>query len=353
MQGARRSGRKSARKDSSPHRPIAAGASSNEANVPSQSIPANTGNDALADASHAERSPDPAAHPAETAATGSRGAGEWLGGVGQRLRTAAILIPIVIMLVWFGGWVAFVGALATLALCLWELNSVLEHRGWSPILALSGLFGLDLLVAAMLPAYRIPLVVLGISALVVAPFLWLMLARRDTLDGALIDWALTLGAGFYLGWPMAMFVLVRGSTYGYHSNGFWWMLTLFFTVWSFDTFAFFAGHFWGRTKLAPHISPKKSWEGAAGGLVFALLAAWLFTRPIGVPWYHALAIGALVSIAATVGDLAESMVKRAAGVKDSGTIMPGHGGVLDRIDSLLFAVMVVFFYAAFLHTLPL
>lgn len=293
------------------------------------------------------------AQPAPQEPAASRSAGEWLRGLSQRLGTAAVLIPIVIMLVWFGGWVAFAGAVATLALCLWELNAVLAHRGWNPILLLSGLFGLDLLVAAMLPVYRVPMLALGISALVIVPFFWLILARRDTLDGALIDWALTLGAGFYLGWPIAMFLLLRGDTPGYQSSGFWWLLTLFFTVWAFDTFAFFAGHFFGRTKLAHHISPKKSWEGAAGGLAAALLAAWLFTRPIGVPWFHALAIGVLVSVAATVGDLAESLVKRAAGVKDSGTIVPGHGGLLDRVDSLLFAVMVVFFYAAFLHTVPL
>lgn len=284
--------------------------------------------------------------PAEAAS--SRAAREWLASLGQRFTTAFILMPIVIALAWFGGWVAFAGAAVTVVLALWELRTMLAQRGWHPIMLLSGAICLDLLLAAMLPAYRLPLLGLGISALVVLSFCWLMLSRKASLEGSLTDWALTLALPFYLGWPLACFLVLRGGTPGYSTAGFWWTLTVLFTVWAFDTFAFFAGRFWGRTKLAPLISPKKTWEGATGGLIFALIAAVLFTRPIDVPWYHALIIGVLVSIAATVGDLAESLLKRDVGVKDSGTLMRGHGGVLDRIDSLLFAVLAVLPYAVFL-----
>jgi phosphatidate cytidylyltransferase len=272
--------------------------------------------------------------------------------VAQRSVTALILMPVIIALVWFGGWVAFGAAVIVLALCLWELRGMLANRGWHPPILLSGLLGLDFLVAAMLPTYRAPMVALGVSGLVVGSFAWLMLTRRDSLEGTLTDWALTLAAAFYVGWPIAFFLLLRGGKVG-PAPGFWWLLTLFFTVWSFDTAAFFAGRLWGQTKLAPLISPKKTWEGVAGGVALALVAAWVFTRPLNVPWYHALALGVLVSVAATLGDLAESLLKRDLGAKDSGTLMRGHGGVLDRADSLLFAVMVVFFYAAFLRSIPL
>lgn len=286
----------------------------------------------------------------------SRATREWLTSLGQRLATALVLMPIVFALVWFGGWVAFAGAALVVAVGLWELRGMLAQRGWHPVILLSGAFSLDLLVAAMLPAQRGALLGLGISALVVGSFCWLMLTRRQTLEGALTDWALTLALPFYLGLPLAAILLLRGSTPslpGHLASGFWWTLTLLFTVWAFDTFAFFAGRFWGKHLLAPLISPKKTWEGGAGGLVFALIAALLFTHPLGVPWYHALAIGALVSVAATVGDLAESLLKRDTGVKDSGTIMPGHGGVLDRVDSLLFAALGVLPYAAFLGSVKL
>ncbi|GAC1448761.1 MAG: phosphatidate cytidylyltransferase [Ktedonobacterales bacterium] len=289
--------------------------------------------------------------PAE--ASSSRAAREWLASLGQRFATAFILMPIVIALAWFGGWVAFGGAALTVVLGLWELRAMLAQRGWHPIMLLCGAICLDLLLAAMLPAYRLPLLGLGISALIVGSFCWLMLSRQATLEGSLTDWALTVALPFYLGWPLAAFLVLRGGTPGYGTAGFWWTLTVLFTVWAFDTFAFFAGRFWGRTKLAPLISPKKSWEGVAGGLVLALIAAVPLTRPIGVPWYHALIIGVLVSIAATVGDLAESLLKRDIGVKDSGTLMRGHGGVLDRIDSLLFAVLVVLPYAVSLGAIRL
>jgi phosphatidate cytidylyltransferase len=269
---------------------------------------------------------------------------EWWSSLGRRAATAFMLIPVVVALVWFGGWVAFGGATLTLVLALFELRGMLAQRGWHPVMLLSGAFGVDFLLAAMLPHQRAALLEIGITVVLVGAFTWLILTRRATLENSLTDWALTIALPVYLGWPLSLFLAMRGNVAGYHPAGFWWVLTTLFCVWAFDTFALLGGRLWGRTKLAPWISPKKTWEGAGVGLVFALIASFLFTRPLAVPWYHALAIGALVSVAATLGDLAESLVKRDTGVKDSGTIMPGHGGILDRTDSLLFAAMVVFFY---------
>jgi phosphatidate cytidylyltransferase len=204
----------------------------------------------------------------------------------------------------------------------------------------------------MLPNLRTVLIGLGISAMIVLSFSWLMLARKATLAGAVTAWALSVALPFYVCWPMSYFLLMRGGTVGYNSNGFWWTLTTLVTVWAFDSFAFLTGLWLGRHKLAPNISPKKTWEGAAGGLVFALVAMALLTRPIGVAWYNVIGLGVLVGAAATVGDLAESLLKRDVGVKDSGSLIPGHGGLLDRADSLLFAVMVVYYYAVFIGSLP-
>lgn len=275
----------------------------------------------------------------------------WLAGLRRRLLSAGVLIPIVIALVWFGGWIAFGGALLALALGLWEIRSMFaQHRKWYPLVIFSGLLGVDFLVAAMLPDLRLTLITLGISALVVVSFTWVMLTR-PTIERTVIDWALTVAIPFYLGWPMAMFLVLRGSVMGYGSEQFWWVLGLFCMVWANDTAAFVTGHFLGKRKLALHISPAKTWEGFAGGLVWSVIAAFvlLVITPVQLPWYHALILGILVAVVSTLGDLAESLLKRVADVKDSGTIVPGHGGILDRMDSLLFAVMVVFFYAAFLH----
>jgi phosphatidate cytidylyltransferase len=275
----------------------------------------------------------------------------WLSGLVRRLATAAVLIPIAVALIFFGGWVAFAGALLTLGIGLRELRAMFAHKGWYPVVVISGLVGAAFLVAAMLPEARVAIFALAISGLLFASFTYVMISR-PTIDRTLIDLGLTMAVPFYIGWPMALFLLLRGgagSAMGVGSNNFWWVLALFVMVWANDTAAFITGHFFGKRKLARHISPAKTWEGFAGGMALTIIAAFVMTLPLHIAWYHALLLGILVTLAATIGDLAESLLKRVTGVKDSGTIVPGHGGILDRIDSLLFAVVVVFFYAAFLQ----
>lgn len=296
------------------------------------------------------------------AAAARTGSAQWLAGLWQRLVSALFLIPIVIALVVCGGWFAFSGAVIALVLGTFELRNMFAHKHWHPPLLLSLGIGLDFLVAAMVLSMGHNLMLfllilsLGISILIVTSFGWLILTRK-TLESALLDWALTIASAFYLGWPLAFFLVLRGPDFGASNPGFWWLLALFFMVWANDTFALLTGHYFGHTKLAPNISPAKTWEGFGGGLVFTVIAAFVFTMllpgafgyTLHVTWYIALALGVLVTIAATIGDLAESLLKRGTGVKDSGTIVPGHGGLLDRMDSLLFAVLVVFFFAVFLH----
>ena len=288
---------------------------------------------------------------AERESSGDRRA--WLSNLRDRFASALLLIAIVVAIAFGGGWWAFAGTTVFTVLGLMELRWMLAQRGWHPIIVLSGALSIAFLVAALLPHQRTAIVALGISAMVIGSFSWLMLARRATLEGSLTDWALTVALPFYLGWPMAFFLLLRGPIPGFQAPGFWWALTTLFSTWAFDSAAFFGGRRFGRHQLAPLISPKKTWEGAVSGLVFALIAVELFTIPLHIAWYHVIALGILVSAAATIGDLAESLLKRDIGVKDSGTLIRGHGGVLDRVDSALFAVIVVFFYAAFLGSIPL
>jgi len=123
------------------------------------------------------------------------------------------------------------------------------------------------------------------------------------------------------------------------------LIGMFVIVWSSDIFAYLTGSMFGRHRLFERISPKKSWEGSIGGLIFALLAAWilsLFFNELNLTGWLILAV--IIVITGTLGDLSESMLKRQAGVKDSGNIFPGHGGVLDRFDATLFAVPFVFVY---------
>lgn len=268
---------------------------------------------------------------------------QWNRSLGQRIITALIAIPVVLAIVWLGGWWAFAAATIVVILGAYELHRMMLHEGYHPLILISLALSVLFLVAAMLPQLRLLLLEsgLGIALLVTFPLLFF----RKKLEGAMVDWSLTLAIAIYLGWPLSLFPLLRGFQVGI-STGFWWVLTVLLGVWGFDTGAFFTGHFIGRHKLAPNISPAKTWEGVIGGMILSITAALLFTTlPLGVPWYLAILLGILIGIAATLGDLAESLIKRQTHVKDSGQIMPGHGGILDRLDSLLFGVIVVFIFA--------
>lgn len=129
-------------------------------------------------------------------------------------------------------------------------------------------------------------------------------------------------------------------------DGLYWVFLLLILVWVADSGAYFVGSKWGKRKLYPLISPKKSIEGAVGGLVFSFVAALFYAQAFlpSLPWHEILIISVLINAAALVGDLCESMLKRGFEVKDSGTLLPGHGGFLDRFDSIVFALPVLFLY---------
>jgi phosphatidate cytidylyltransferase len=123
-----------------------------------------------------------------------------------------------------------------------------------------------------------------------------------------------------------------------------WILALVLVVWTFDTAAYFTGRRFGRHSFMAHISPKKTVEGVVGGAVGAAIVGSVVVAAFGRPWLAGLLFGIVVAAAAQAGDLAESMLKRAAGAKESGALIPGHGGMLDRVDSFLFAAPVAYFY---------
>jgi phosphatidate cytidylyltransferase len=265
--------------------------------------------------------------------------------LGQRWLTAAIAMPIVLAFALLGGWFAFVGVTAVVALGTYELYNMTHHAGYRPLIVISMALNLLFLVSAMFPQHRLLLLESGLSGGLFISFLWLLL--RQKLDGALVDWSLTLAIPIYLGWPMSVALLLRGYQFGWPlPRGIWWLLVILLGTWGFDSAAFFAGRFFGRHKLAPSISPGKTWEGVLGGMMLSIIASLLFTViPLQVPWYIAIILGIWIGFAAVVGDLAESLIKRQTHVKDSGQIMRGHGGMLDRIDSLLFVCIAVYVFA--------
>jgi len=174
-----------------------------------------------------------------------------------------------------------------------------------------------------------------------------ILARRQK-EGAFTSWVWTMAGILYIGWLLSHMVALRGLP---DSDIVGRNLVFFvlFVTWVSDTTAFFIGRRFGQHKLVPSISPGKTWEGAIGGICGAIAVSTLFFAPtpfqLPLVYWQAILLSALASILGQVGDLVESLLKRNMGVKDSGWLMPGHGGILDRIDSLVFAGTVVYYYA--------
>ena len=170
---------------------------------------------------------------------------------------------------------------------------------------------------------------------------------EEALPSQAITWLAALTLGFGLGFQQKLFML-QGTL---PKTGSRLVLALFLITWLGDTAAYFVGTFLGKHKLAPRVSPKKSWEGAAGNLAGNLAGAFLMIATVCTEWtwVDALALGLLMGVAGQLGDLVESTWKRSAGVKDSnvGVAIPGHGGILDRVDSLVFAAPVLYGYVHF------
>ncbi len=290
--------------------------------------------------------PPPVANPDPGAA--SR---QWRHSLLLRVATGVVGVPVILALLWFGGWVLFGGLILIVGAASYEMHRMLAGAGMRPLSLLSLALSLDFLVAACLPNWNTPLIEGGISLLLLLSCTWFLVARK-TLDGSLVDWALTLAIPFYIGWPLSFFLRLRGDQIGF-SPGFWWVLVVLVGVWAFDSAAFFTGRFLGRHKLATLVSPSKTWEGVIGGTIGAVAVAVLITQlsllmpqPLNVPFHHVIILGLLISVAGQVGDLAESLIKRQTHVKDSSHLLPGHGGMLDRVDSQLFAVIVAYLYVS-------
>lgn len=237
-----------------------------------------------------------------------------------RLASAAVLAGAAIALTWAGVWpfAALVAACAVLAAPEWAGITGAPAKGVE-----TALHAAILIAAAVLTALTLPLVALGVLAAGAAAAA-LLSPRRERLAFGML----------YLGFPVVALIAIRGDA----GHGFPAVLFLLLVVWCADSMAYVCGRLVGGARLAPAISPGKTWAGAVAGVAFPALLAALWARWAGDTSAAMLALVAgLLAVAAQAGDLAESAIKRAAGIKDTGRLIPGHGGILDRLDGVLFA----------------
>lgn len=259
----------------------------------------------------------------------------------QRVITGLWGIPLLTAAVWFERPLPFF----TLLVAIWGLLAVFEFYRLSSSLKLEPLIPFGLvwtLLFILSPHFSYPFLTPALlTSAIVLSLVWLLARPRQ--EKALLSWAWTMAGILYVGWLFSHFVALRGLDDGRN----WVFLALFVTFGS-DIAAFFVGRALGRHHLAPNISPGKTWEGAAAGVLGAIIVSLLFTlkTPLGLPIScgQAVFLGFLISILGQLGDLAESLLKRNTGVKDSGKLLPGHGGALDRMDSIVFAGVVLYYY---------
>lgn len=259
-----------------------------------------------------------------------------MSSLASRLLVAAVLLPVVIGITYLGGWWLFALALAGGLIATHELYGMARelrplvlggYLGF--VLALLGLQlgGLAWMLGGILSTFVFAFVVYGLS---------------DVRPSATSSFGVTLLGVVWIGAGLGCLLLVRDIP----EFGFWAVMAVLFTVFAADTGAFFVGRALGRHKMAPAISPGKSWEGFVGGVVTAMATTFLILYKdrdefLTIP--QTLVLGAVIALAAALGDLFESAVKRDLAVKDSGRLLGGHGGMLDRLDSLLWAGPAAFY----------
>ena len=264
----------------------------------------------------------------------------------QRTIVSVIAIPVVAAAVWFGEpWLTLLVAAWGVG-AAWEFYGIIQKsKGLAPLTVFGMLWTLFFIISPHAEPIaffqKIQPASLLLTTAVIIPLI-LLLWRRGK-DNAFTNWAWTIGGILYIGWLLSYFVTLGKLDVG---HGGWVFLALLCTF-SSDTFAYLLGRLFGKHKMAPYISPNKTWEGAAAGVAGAVAVSVLVVYFFGLPLnnWQAVVLGILISVFGQLGDLVKSLFKRNMQIKDSGHVLPGHGGFLDRMDSLAFAGVLVYGFA--------
>ncbi|HXW18171.1 MAG TPA: phosphatidate cytidylyltransferase [Candidatus Acidoferrales bacterium] len=280
----------------------------------------------------------------------------------RRILTAVVLIPIVVLLVMRGPWLLIAATAALVVLLamneffdLGERMSLRAYRRWSMLSAVGIVFvqwmrgleihqsrsDVELIRNAAGPFISFEFVAIVFVCGVVA----IGLASRGAIADILPSVAISAAGLLFVAFPLSYLVRIVE----FEPNGRKFVLFTLVLVWAGDMLAYFVGQTFGHVRMAPILSPKKTWEGAAANLAAALVVATFFARWVAIDGVTIFAIAAAANIAGQAGDLIESAYKRGAGAKDSSSLLPGHGGMLDRIDSLIFAAPVVWWALVWLQ----
>jgi phosphatidate cytidylyltransferase len=256
----------------------------------------------------------------------------------MRLRslTAVAWVPLNLGLLYLGGWEWLLWVALLSISSTYEMLVMLRKVGQAPLAWAGPLFFLLFIVGA----WALPGSTFFLTLGPVLMLSLLLLLASQGQQGAFLRWGITTAGCLYTTFLVAYMILLRDS-----ANGLWWMGAALTGTWVFDTGAYLIGRLIGRHKLWPAVSPGKTWEGTIGGTIVAVGLAMATVRLLGLSYAEAAGLGVLIAVLAQLGDLVESVIKRQVGVKDAGSFLPGHGGILDRIDGLLFSTVGVYYFA--------
>lgn len=262
----------------------------------------------------------------------------------KRFLVAIVLLPIGIAAIIAGGWYLTTLVAIFMGLAAWEYVTLFIAGGQQParVLVVGGT--LLLLVGRNLTGFEDSSWM--ISLLILVSMTYHLVTYERGRDQAGTDFAVTLGGMFYIGWIGAYFISLRNLP-----EGKWWMLVVLPAVMFADSAAYFIGKQFGHHPLSPRLSPKKTWEGYLGGIIVGVLLTAGFSAILqtwagpnsAITTLRGALVGLVMGIFPTLGDLGESVIKRQMGVKDSGKLLPGHGGAFDRVDSWLWAVVIGYY----------
>jgi len=264
----------------------------------------------------------------------------------QRIITTAIVLPIIVLAVWFGNpWFGlFIGAAALIATLEFYGMVAISGKG-HPLTYFGLLWAVALTLSPLSLHYHLSINLLPfiMSVALVASLAWILIhSPRGT---AFQNWAWTVAGVLYVGWMLSYWLNLDMLADGRN-----WVYLALFTTFANDTGAYFIGRKWGRHKLAPATSPGKTWEGAIGGLLSSIAGAVVVFLLLNLfctfslLYWQLILIACLISLFAQFGDMVESLLKRNLEAKDAGKLLPGHGGALDRLDSLIFVAPMVYYY---------
>ena len=266
----------------------------------------------------------------------------------KRVAVVAVLLPAGIIVILLGGWIFNIIFTIILAGAGWEYTNIFKNGKFAPSQLIIIIGIISLAISRSLFGFEYLDLILTLCILIVVTRH--IIGYEMGEENAAIDFGVSLAGIIYIGWLGSYLFSMRSMP-----DGAWWIMLTLPAVWIADSAAYFVGKRFGKHPFTKRVSPKKSWEGYLGGVFFTtlllpVLAYFLsFFSPSINPPIHGIILGLIISVFAPLGDLAESLFKRQFGIKDSSNILPGHGGILDRIDSWLWAVPIgyylVFYFA--------